>query len=425
MGIELTNQDSNELLAFLLENGTVCEGDIQKFKDMRKRKEVLQIHPYAIAQGNGRDKRWYTRINENTKGGAKKKVARKTEKELFDYLYDYYYGHTKPKSRQTLGEIYPEWLDYKKTKGMESTTLHRIDTDYRRFYIDEPLSSGLMTTPMDQIRKIDIEKWAYSLIRKYNLTYKAYTNMAIIIKQVLDYMVDQGVIETNPYKSVKIDGHTFRRVRKKPAESQIFYDDEMENIIKLAEQKAEETEDEQYYAIVLLYKIGLRIGECLGLSYDDFCKAQNLVNIHASLKAIETQRADGTWETRRYEIEEYLKHNAEPRDVLITDECFEIVEKIRQLQEKKGVPYDGYLFHCVTPSNLENKIARICRTLGIPVRSAHKIRKTYISKLLNNQTDLDFVRSQVGHKEDRTTLNSYTFSTTRKEAQLQKLESVL
>ena len=69
------------------------------------------------------------------------------------------------------------------------------------------------------------------------------------------------------------------------------------------------------------------------------------MHVHSSFKAVETQRADGTWETRRYELQEYLKQNSEERDVLITDECFEIVDKIRQLQEQKGVSHNGYLFH--------------------------------------------------------------------------------
>ena len=43
-----------------------------------------------------------------------------------------------------------------------------------------------------------------------------------------------------------------------------------------------------------------------------------------------------------------------------------------------------------------------------------KTRKTYISTLLNKGVDADFVRTQVGHRDLQTTLNSYAFSTTRK-----------
>ena len=43
------------------------------------------------------------------------------------------------------------------------------------------------------------------------------------------------------------------------------------------------------------------------------------------------------------------------------------------------------------------------------------MRKTYISRLLNERYDADFVRVQAGHKELATTLNHYDFATTRQQ----------
>ena len=45
--------------------------------------------------------------------------------------------------------------------------------------------------------------------------------------------------------------------------------------------------------------------------------------------------------------------------------------------------------------------------------------------LLNNSFDPDFVRRQAGHKQLQTTLNNYTYSTTRDEANVEKLIQVL
>ena len=278
---------------------------------------------------------------------------------------------------------------------------------------------------MEQLKKIDIEKWAYALIKKHNLTYKAYTNMAIILKQSLEYLIDLEAIDSSPYSRVKIDRRVYRKVRKKAAETQVYFEDEQQALIELAERLADETGDELYYAVALLFKTGMRIGECLALSFADFMEESGSLYIHASLKAIDCQRKDGTWETRRHEIWDYLKGNGDPREILITKDCFDIAEKVRHLQETKGISYDGYLFHTVTPSDLENKIRRLCERLDIRIRSPHKMRKTYISTLLNNNMDPDFVRTQAGQKELQTTFNSYTYSTTRPERLLQTLESIL
>lgn len=83
------------------------------------------------------------------------------------------------------------------------------------------------------------------------------------------------------------------------------------------------------------------------------------------------------------------------------------------------------LFPDITPSNVQFKLYRLCDALDFTRRSPHKWRKTYISTLLNEGFDPDFVREQVGHKDLQTTLNSYVYSTTRPEKQVKKLEKVL
>ena len=48
---------------------------------------------------------------------------------------------------------------------------------------------------------------------------------------------------------------------------------------------------------------------------------------------------------------------------------------------------------------------------------------TYVSTLLNHNFDLDFVRQQAGHSTLQTTLNHYTYSTTRQETLVQQLNA--
>ena len=392
---------------------------------MTKKEMILKVHKYTITQGAGKDTRWYTRIDEETKGGTKKKVARNTEEELYNLLYQHYFGNTGPTGRMTLEEFYPEWFRLKSTMAVRSSTLHRIDTDYRRFYLNEPESKTIMTTPLADLRKIDIQTWAYALIKKHNLTRKAYSNMTVVLRQVLDYLVEIDAIEINPFLRVKIKKQAFRKDGKKPAETQIFYGDEAKAIMELAYKLAEEKNDELYYAVPLFFLTGLRSGECLALSFDDFHADRNTLYVHRSLLGDDVMNADGTWMTRQYGVGDELKLNADPREVLVPDECFTIAEKVRRMQERKGIPYDGFLFHTKTPSNLGNKMRRLCEQLGIRIRSPHKIRKTYISELMNSGVDPDFIRAQVGHQDLHTTYHSYTYSTTRPQQQIDMLNKVL
>ena len=125
-----------------------------------------------------------------------------------------------------------------------------------------------------------------------------------------------------------------------------------------------------------------------------------------------------------YKVIDYLKQNAAPRTILASDERFEIVDKIRETLREKGIERQ-YLFDVQTPNNIEMKLYSLCEELEIGRRSPHKLRKTYVSNLLNNGFDQDFVREQVGHQSIQTTLNFYVYSTSRNEEQIQRLNEVL
>jgi len=84
-----------------------------------------------------------------------------------------------------------------------------------------------------------------------------------------------------------------------------------------------------------------------------------------------------------------------------------------------------YLFDIETPNNIEMKLYRLCDELKIPRRSPNKLRMTYVSTLLNQNIDPDFVRQQAGHTTLQTTLNHYAYSTTRQDQLTHQLNAIL
>lgn len=248
--------------------------------------------------------------------------------------------------------------------------------------------------------------------------------MSIVLRQVLDYLMDKDVLKENIFRRIRIQKNVLRKVRKKSAESQIFYADEIKQIVKMAYSLAQETRDEAYLAIPLFFESGIRIGECLGLGFSECNRNENSLHLRYSMLSVYKIREDGTYEPRTFEIMDSLKHDGEERDVLVTDRCFDIIDQIRNMIREKGIVRE-LLFDVKTPMNIEMKLYNICDRLGIGRRSPHKTRKTYISNLLNNGVDPDFVREEVGHKELKTTLESYTYSTTRKSDNLKKLNKIM
>lgn len=416
-----SSPDDTSSLAFLLENGMLDESSVSKIFDMRIKNSVDEIHNHRISCG-GEGKRWFTRV-DNPAGGKYIVIAGKSEDDLYTKLYKYYFGEKVILKKKTILDFYPEWLKEKMSTDIKTNTAKRYDQDFTRFYKDEPLSKSLLKTPVTQLKASTLKTWAYQMIQKHDMTRRQYGNCSLIISQLLDYLVEHEILSTNVFKNVKIKKSAFRRTSKKPAESQIFYDKEREAIIQLATEKAFQTGDENFLAIPLMFMTGLRIDECLALCFSDFDMDSHSLYVHASLAVVEKQRSDGSWETRSYEYREYLKGNADAGVIDVPDACFELLEQVRSVLEKKGIDRDR-LFDVKTPNNIQMKLYRICDELEIKRRSPHKERKTYISTLINNGADIDYVRTQARHKDLNTTLKSYVYSTTEKEKKVALLNNL-
>jgi len=415
---------SKEVLQLLLKNDIISRNDVQKILLMNKKEKVLSVHNWKITQGQGKDKRFFTYIFDENNKNHRKKIGKATEKELYDYLYEFYFGEKRSYKKCTLTDIYEEWIRHKLTTANRENTVHRLETDYKKYYVNEPLSVKILTTPLLKLTVADIKEWSYSLIKKYEMTRKTYLNVTTILRQVFDYLIDKEVAEKNPCKLVHINPSAFKKVRKKKAETQIFYRDEIDAIIAHCMKRADEENDVGFLAIPLFFYTGLRIGECLGLTFSDCDEEKHTIFVHRMLAVKDERLPDGSWKTRRYEIVDFLKGNGDPREVIVSQKGFDIIKKIKDMHYS-SMRITDFLFPGISPANVQYKLYRACRALGLPERSPHKWRKTYISTLLNNGLDPDFVRTQVGHKDLQTTLNSYSYSTTRAEKQFEELNNVL
>ncbi|MBR3042204.1 MAG: tyrosine-type recombinase/integrase [Eubacterium sp.] len=75
--------------------------------------------------------------------------------------------------------------------------------------------------------------------------------------------------------------------------------------------------------------------------------------------------------------------------------------------------------------NFDKTIRRVCREINIPVRSMHKLRKTYSANLLAAGYPEKFVQKQLGHSDIKTTQKAYNydiFDSTDKERAIRDFE---
>ncbi len=126
------------------------------------------------------------------------------------------------------------------------------------------------------------------------------------------------------------------------------------------------------------------------------------------------QLPDGSWTKQRWDIVEHAKTIAGDREVYLSSKAREIINLIQESNQKHGYKDDDFLFlnkdGRIHERSIDCRIRKYCRHIGIEEKGAHKTRKTYISTLIDAGVNINEIRKQVGHEDERTTYKNYCFN---------------
>ena len=143
-----------------------------------------------------------------------------------------------------------------------------------------------------------------------------------------------------------------------------------------------------------------------------------------------SQGPDGKFNTVGYEVVPHTKSDAGLRDVYLPKEARDIIFKIRLHNQKLGIDNpEGWLFfntknEKMHERSLARKMEKLCALAAISPKSLHKLRKTYISKMLDSGVSDDKVRETVGHNSLKVTYSNYYFDSKSRDETEAEFESV-
>ena len=94
------------------------------------------------------------------------------------------------------------------------------------------------------------------------------------------------------------------------------------------------------------------------------------------------------------------------RTVYIPDEFSGIIKRLKVLSGNQEHIFwqDG---HNIKTMQIRKRLYLICRKTGIKKKSPHKLRKTYVSILLDNGIDKRLVQDVAGHSQIATSERNY------------------
>lgn len=356
-------------------------------------------------------------LPDSTKPKGRKPVTATTKEKLERKIIDFYLELEQNEKNQkeqerlsTIRSIYPLWLNIKSLETKATSYIRRIDNDWNAYYSTDPIIDMDTRT----FTKAILKEWALNKVRDNELTKTQYYNMSMIIRQCLDYAVDHELIPLNPYNQFTVDKKLLKKVKQPEDGTQVFLTNERPLIECEAWSDFDEKNCTSALAIPLAFQLGVRLGELVAIKETDISSDGKYLHIQRMVQKQERQHPDGSWYPARWEAVEHTKSSAGDRMIYLTKEARHIIRVLLDSNKENGFYDDGFLFihggKRINPRAVDTRIRKYCDHINIRQKGLHTIRKTYISSLLDGGININEIRKQVGHEDERTTLKNYCFN---------------
>lgn len=203
---------------------------------------------------------------------------------------------------------------------------------------NNPISSK----PLHKLNAEEIECFFHGVIKKYGLTTKELGNMKFIFVDMMKLAKKRNLIKENPFLYVDIKTTACRPQKKQNDTSRVYLPEERKKVFKeLQKEITERPNVTDMYAVYLLFKLGLRIGELVALKWQDIDLENREIHIHR----METLAEDNAGKMRTV-VAEYTKKKSPYGDRFLPfgDYEQELFEKVRKINERNGYQDQGYIF---------------------------------------------------------------------------------
>ena len=369
--------------------------DVSELIDTMKKAKVQNIHPFKITAPKTDKGRWQTFVRDEQ--GGRKKVSATTEKGLIDKLYYHYFEE----NAVTLESFYPEWISKRQEQGVSARTIRRNENHWDKYY----KTHSIVKRPIHKIGTEDIEQFFHETIKKHDLTVKELGNMKFIFVDMMKLAKKRNLIKENPFLDVDVKTTACKPQKKKNDTSRVYLPEERDKVFRELQREIRERPDvTDMYAVYLLFKLGLRIGELVALKWEDINTREQEIHIHR----METLEKNSNGKMCPV-IAEYTKKKSSFGDRFLPYGEYEkeLFEKVREINDRCSYSDGGFIF-CdekgrTNIRSIDNLIRKVCTHAGIEVKSAHDIRRTVASEMFNSGIPVEIIQSYLGHSDIKTT----------------------
>ena len=376
------------------------------------------MYRYVDSKGNSRFVySWtLTQTDRPPKGKHSEKCLRELEKEIAKDLQDEIDSFKVKK--MTLNAFYEDYIEQK--KELKTSTRTNYKYMYKKYVWD---SIGRRKLP--EIKYSDIKKFYNYLIREIGFKPNSIEIVHAILHSIFATAVRDGYIRANPTDGVMAE------IKKSND-----WEKPKRHALSVSEQEAFVgfTKSHSIYShwlplFTVLLGTGCRVGEIVGLTWDDCDFKNGIININHSL----IYRPDEYTGKSGFYIST-PKTKAGEREIPMFEAVRKALlnERMRQMREGFNQTvidgYSGFIFSnrfngVLSPHNINRAIERITRDYNVeeselaerqnreplllPHFSVHNLRHTFCTRMCENESNIKVIQEIMGHSNISTTMDVY------------------
>lgn len=394
-----------ELLKFAIENGMIDRTTIEHKIEMANKQKYLEMHNAKIWQG--KDGRWITYVDTPS---GRRQISSSSERGLQDKIVSHYQEDAE---NPTFNKVFYEWQDERlKYNEISKGTYDKYVNDYKRFFGNSKIKSH----KIKYITADELDLYIRATIVDLKLTQKAYSAMRTILRGTFKYAKRKKYTELSIstfFQDLDLSKRIFKSNKQDP-KTQVFLETEIPMLIEWLDSHPRVSN----YGVILALQTGIRTGELAALKFSDI--EGDVLHVQRQ----EIKYKDKAKGKVIHEIVDHCKTDMGDRYVYLTESALNTIRKIRLLN-----PFNEYMMfengHRVQTNTYNDRLKLACMKLGIPVRTMHKLRKTYGTTLIDNNVDESLIMEQMGHKDISTTRKYYYFANKDNDSKRKQIQNAI
>lgn len=359
----------------------------------RKRGSKWEYRISYVDRKNGKTR-------ETSKGGFKtKKEAQIAATEAESKIN--YFGFSE-NGNDKVDHYFKEWLEIYKKPNVKPITYSVQERNIRLNILPRWQNYHLK-----DISRTEYQKWINELRENYSVGTVRRIH-SIMNTALSDAVYEFNIMRINPIQRIKIPKNV-----EKSNKITYFTKDQLKtflNVVKSPLKNAKYKKSIQYYVLfTLMARTGLRIGEALALTWEDFDEFNKKLTINKTL-VYPTNSEPYISTPKSIKSDRMIKLDNQTIRVL-KEQKTNRAEIILQYRNYKA-PKENIIFYQHDGRWLRTNVVReyfkeVCKRAKLPVLSPHALRHTHAVHLLEAGADINYVSERLGHASIKITGDTY------------------